>query len=79
LPAGEYTLTVDLKSSKGRNTKLYSKIGDQTNGILNSVPFNSWETFSVNNVVPSHHAKVQLGISASATIEIDNFKLMKMN
>ncbi|MDP4240276.1 MAG: rhamnogalacturonan acetylesterase [Bacteroidota bacterium] len=78
LPVGEYTLTVDLKPNTGSNTRLYSKIGDQTDSTLAPGPYNSWETISVNFAVPVDNATVQLGVSASATIEIDNFKLMKI-
>lgn len=78
LPVGEYTLTVDLKPSTGSNTRLYSKIGDQTDSTLAPGPYNSWKTISVNFAVPAHNTTVQLGVSASSTVEIDNFKLMKI-
>ena len=78
LPVGQYTLTVDLKSNTGSNIRLYSKIGDQIDGTKYQDAYNSWENKSVDFAVPTHKTTVQLGVSASATIEIDNFKLMKM-
>jgi len=77
LSAGEYKLTVDLKQESDSSPKLYVKAGDKTSETTATGTPDSWGTTSVKFLVPTDGMNVRLGVTASAGLEIDNFKLTK--
>ena len=77
LLAGDYLLTVDLKKDSDNSPRFYAKAGDKTNETTAALTKDSWGETSVEFSVPTDGIYVRLGVTASAGLEIDNFKLMK--
>ena len=78
LAAGQYKLTADLKPNAVSAAKLYTATGDQKKETPATGSPDSWKRTAVQFIVPQDHAKVRIGLTSSATILIDNFKLTKM-
>lgn len=77
LPAGEYVLTVDLRPNTASNARLYAKVGDKMNAATALGSWNLWGTTLIKFSMPAGNTTVRLGVTSSAGIMIDNFKLVK--